>query len=80
MAPVVYTLPDPPQNRGYPEIGSRWKGYNDPGTFIVRHIANISNWSKGDDRPVTVVYEDSSGGVWTKTLGRFWAAMTEVTE
>jgi hypothetical protein len=80
MAPTVYTLPEPLKSRDYPKIGSRWKSYNKDEQFTVIHIANLSTWSSGDDRPVTIVYKCSAGSVWTKTLGRFWAAMTEAAE
>jgi hypothetical protein len=55
-----------------PPIGSAWQ-HTSGRTYFVLHIANIAN----DDRyPLTIVYRDGAGQVWTRLAVDWHRSMT----
>ncbi len=53
------------------EVGNLWRCNGV--TYEVIHIANKHGDSR---RPITIVYKDSSGGIWAKDINSFLTSMT----
>ncbi|UPT52992.1 hypothetical protein [Hafnia phage yong3] len=60
-----------------PNIWSMWQHHNG-NVYRVLMLANVD--SNHPCYQVTVIYEDSNGKVWAKTLDNFMENMTEVPE
>ena len=63
-------------NSQLPKVFSVWLHKNG-GRYIVLCITNTCA-NRPDEYPVTVVYQDQNGKVWSRPLDRWYASFTEV--
>lgn len=60
-----------------PAIGSTWLSTKGK-VYTVLMISNVR--ATRSDFPVTVVYQDTDGEIWSRPFGEWYERMTEITE